>query len=452
MNLLLVVWDALRADRVGIYGAPRDTTPFLDQLASDGRWYPRFFSSANSTLPALASLFSGADPFAHGVFSRRGEMIRAGMFDLSGKLAAEGFRAGALDNLVRENSWLGRGFVDRMDLRRAGAIYNPTTEFVETTRAWLRENAGNDFFFYLRLCSTHTPYTAPRALQHRYYRGDPTTTNLGSLDGLRSDPVRKEQVLAWLEESGRTWPGASGDRVEDIEWVRAQYDACVRDGDDGLRAIYEELCQLGVAENTLIVVLGDHGESLGEHGITCDHHGLYDVTLRTPLVLHGPGVDIGRDNSITRTSEVAGLILESLGMAPPRSIARPGADETLRASESSWMFKHALRSPHWKYILSLAEDAWDGPGEELYDLVADPAEEYNLATALPLQARKMRRELEASVRREFEDAGLDEDPIAVLAREHNGRLFAPVAPRAGPGRVRQALRRLRSGRLLSGGA
>lgn len=452
MNLLLVVVDALRADRFGLHGSERDTTPFLDELAADGRWYPNFFTSANSTFPALASLFSGTSPFRHGVYSRRGERIRPGVFDLASVLRRAGYRAGALDNLVREHGWLGPGFRDRIDLRRPGAVYNETHEFVDATCDWLSSVGEEPFFFYVRLCSTHTPYKAPADLRGRYYRGDPTTTNVGSLDGLRRDPVRKRQVLRWLEEAGQAWPAASGTRIEDIDWVRAQYDACVRDADDGLRGIHEHLQKSGLADDTLTVVLGDHGESLGEHGITCDHHGLYDVSLRTPLVFHGPGVPPGCERGVARTADVAATILDLLDLrSDEHAIGRSllstprSPDDAVLTSEASWMFKHSLRTSQWKYILSLAEDAFGFPAEELYDLAADPGEKKNLAESLPLQARQLRHQLEAAVREECTAGGLEEDPVAQLAGENAGRLFAPVEPLAPASRVRRVLRRVGAG-------
>jgi arylsulfatase A-like enzyme len=154
---------------------------------------------------------------------------------------------------------------------------------------WLDCRRAEPFFLYLRYGDPHTPYAAPSPFAEMFYDGDPTMKNRGSLDEFYERPLKSYLIDDWLTPVARDLPGAQGSRIEDIEWCRAQYDAEVRFVDDGVAALLAHLEQRGLTENTTVIIVGDHGESLGEHGIYFEHHGLYDCTIRPPLIIRRPG-------------------------------------------------------------------------------------------------------------------------------------------------------------------
>jgi arylsulfatase A-like enzyme len=435
LNVVVLVADSLRADRLSCYGCPRPTSPGLDALAAAGACFLRFFTPATPTEPACTSLLTGQFPLTHGVVapSRRSRLSRRAPW-LPAILAAHGYATAILDDLAWSQHW-GRGFGTRLYRRTSDDEYLDGFAMNTMVRPWLTVQRGRPFFLYLRYGDTHTPYWPPARYRTLFYDGDPTTTNRGSLDAFYARPLKPYLVSRWLGPAARAWPGAAGGRIEDLEWCRAQYDAEVRALDDAIAELLDHLDALGVLENTLVVVLGDHGESLGEHGIFFEHHGLYDVTTRPPLILCAPGrVAAGRRvESIVMTPDLAPTVLELLGLPVParmegRSLAGLLAGRPLQAplrprrkvvaSEATWMCKWAYRTDEYKLIVAREPDLYGGPPVELYDLGADPAETVNLAESRPDVRDAVRREFEGWLRRRLAALGGLQDPVAAHGSMH----------------------------------
>jgi arylsulfatase A-like enzyme len=449
-NVVLLVADSLRADRLSCYGCPRPTSPRLDALASSGALFRRFFTPATPTEPACTSLLTGQYPLTHGIVapSRRCRLSRRSPW-LPEILAARGYATAMLDDLAWSQYW-GRGFGARLYRRTSENEYLDGFAMNAMARPWLTAQRGRRFFLYLRYGDTHTPYWPPARYRTLFYDGDPTTTNRGSLDSFYARPLKPYLVGGWLGPAGRTWPGAAGKRIEDLEWCRAQYDAEVRALDDAVAELLDHLDGLGVLERTLIAVLGDHGESLGEHGVFFEHHGLYDVTMRPPLILHAPGRIAGgqRVESVVMTPDLGPTILELLGVPVPagmegRSLAgtlagQPPSSERRRvvASEATWMCKWAYRTDEYKLIVAREPDLYGGPPVELYDLAADPEETVNLADTRPDVRDAMRAEFEGWLERRLAARGRRRDPVAAHGSMHR-KFLRPLPLRK---RVKRAVR------------
>lgn len=440
-NVVVLVADSLRADRLSCYGYPRPTSPRLDALAAGGACFLRFFTPATPTEPACTSLLTGQFPLTHGVVapSRRSRLSRGAPW-LPAILAAHGYATAILDDLAWSQHW-GRGFGARLYRRTSEDEYLDGFAMNGMARPWLTAERRRPFFLYLRYGDTHTPYWPPARYRTLFYDGDPTTANRGSLDAFYARPLKPYLVSRWLGPAARAWPGAAGERIEDLEWCRAQYDAEVRALDDAIAELLDHLDGLGVLENTLVVVLGDHGESLGEHGVFFEHHGLYDVTIRPPLILSAPGrVAPGRRiESIAMTPDLAPTILELLGLPVPTGRGSPGGPggmdgrslagllagrphaaprRTVVASESTWMCKWAYRTDEYKLIVAREPDLYGGPPVELYDLRADPAETVNLAESRPAARDAVRREFEGWLGRRLAARGGRKDPVAAHGSMH----------------------------------
>jgi arylsulfatase A-like enzyme len=209
----------------------------------------------------------------------------------------------------------------------------------------------------------------------------------------------------------------------DVGWCRAQYDAGVRTADTGVAELVAALERMGLKERTALIILGDHGESLGEHGIYFDHYGLYDEVLRPPLIIHWPGGPPAgrRIAALTQTQDLCPTVLQILGLPVPPGIEGrslipllEGSDDTvghrrLLACECNWGFRWAMRSERWKLIVSRAPDLLHPrPEIELYDIVRDPEERHNLVDSDQVQAAGHRAEFEAWLGRRLSHAT---DPV-----------------------------------------
>lgn len=447
-NVVIAVMDGMRADRLGLVRGGRSITPFLDGLAGSAAVFDNLAVNVPATRPSCASLLSGMFPLSHGLLARRGGRLSRATFSLPEALGARGYRTAAIDDLVARYGWFGRGFQARVNVRTRRQPYPDSGAVNARAIAWLREHAAGEhaaapFLLYLRYCETHTPYTPPARYRGLYYDGDPTVTNVGSLDRFYAHPINKNTVKDWLGGAAADWPGARRDRIEDVDWVRAQYDAGVRAADDAVAELAGELARLGVADRTALIVVGDHGESLGEHGIYFDHHGLYEPTLRAPLVVAWPGVTDGgrRVAELVQMPDLAPTVLDLLGAPVPAACEgkslRPllGGEGAWRryskvvSCEASWMFKWAYRVAGYKLIVARAPDIHGMPPMELYELASDPDELHDLARAQPEIAAGLRHELERWLARKLRAAGLDRDPVAELARRKNPALLRKLARR-----------------------
>jgi choline-sulfatase len=369
LNILLVTLDTTRADHLGAYGSARARTRHMDRLAAEGVRFDRAFSPAPITLPAHASILTGLYPFDHGV-RNNGNFYLADRYDtLATRLRARGYRTGAfVSSFILDRRYgLARGF-ETYDDRMEGA--QPQVLQLEAERrgdrtslallAWLDANARDasapPFFAWLHLYDPHEPYRPPPPFR----------------DAFADSP----------------------------------YDGEIAFDDAIVAAVLDRLGRLGLLDRTLVAIVGDHGESLGDHGEETHSMFVYDPALRVPFILWRPGLLPGgavvRDP--VRLTDVAPTLLELAG-APPlqvkdgRSLVplirgkAPGpsppvyAETLLPQLYMNWAPLRSVRDERWKLI--------EAPQAELYDVASDPAETHNRYLERPQAAQALRQQLAA---------------------------------------------------------
>jgi choline-sulfatase len=367
LSVVLVTLDTTRADRLGCYGDSSAKTRHLDQLAAEGTRFETVTAPAPITLPSHSSILTGLYPFEHGV-RNNGNFYLAPRYDtLATRLKARGYRTGAfVSSFILDRRYgLDRGF-DVYDDRMEGDFKQVVALQAErrgdrTALAldrWIDERAkepGAPFFAWLHLYDPHEPYRPPRPFR----------------DLFASDPYEGE-----------------------IAFV----DAIVASVLDRLRGA-------GLLDRTLVVLAGDHGESLGEHGESTHSMFVYEAALRVPLVFWRPGlVPAGKVvQDPVRLVDVAPTILDLVGApglpAPharslvPLLTGRQAAEPPPAYSETllpkfymNWAPLRAFREGRFKLI--------DAPRPELYDLAADPGESHNIYAEQPRKAAALREGLD----------------------------------------------------------
>jgi arylsulfatase A-like enzyme len=433
MNVVLLVVDSLRADRLSLYGYHRPTSPFMDALGRAEAWFPNFFTVATPTVPVCTSLLTGQFPLTHGVLMRKGGSdLAPGAPWLPELLQERGYATCAVDNLVTRKSWFARGFDAYLNLRVKGTEYLSAFEFNRGARPWIQANRNRPFFLYMRYGDPHTPYAPPPSYRHLFHPHQPRSGRR-TLRELFASPFRNYMLT---QCNPGEWPSPAGDGIADEEWCRSQYDAAVRASDDGIRELVDQLGRLGIADNTAIIILGDHGESLGEHGILFDHHGLYECTMRPPLIMRWPGVTagVGRVEPLTQTPDIPATIVTLLGIPRPAGMEgqcmvplleggggwRPRPQAV--ACESTWMFKWAWRKHGHKLIVAREPDLYGRPPVELYDLAADPEEQTDIAATRPEVRDELKGEFESWLAQRLRETGQAMDPVALLGRARRCRI------------------------------
>ena len=421
MNILLVLIDTLRADHLGCYGYPKPTSPNIDRVASEGMVFERAFSPGIPTQPAHTTLYTGRHPIAHNVVTHGGEEELSDRLPvLSELLQRAGYTTCAVDNLYDMKPWFARGYefyINAGQPRRSGLMVS-CEEVNRRAIRWLRTHMEEKFFLFVHYWDPHTPYIPPSRYRSSFYDGeDPCDPTNRSLDALDRQPLGRWWRETWFPEVAS--PDGAGDaEITDSAYIVALYDGEVRYADEGVGALLDALEETGISEETLVVITSDHGESLTEHDILFEHHGLYDCTIRVPLIIRGLGRHRGvRIQRMVQLTDLTRTILELAGAEFPEGLEgrnlNAGGNGVIVAEECTWQAKWALRSEEYKFILARAPDLHGAPMRELYDLREDPEELRNLAEEKPQLARVLEEELEAWICRRIEAHGLAGDPLQI---------------------------------------
>jgi len=384
LNVLLVSLDTTRADRLGCYGYEKDTSPHIDALAEDGILFTNAVAPAALTNVTHASLFTGRNPFNHGVrflLDARMSVLADDQLTLAEVLRAEGWQTGAVVSAAAASSNFGlnQGF-DLFDesFVEGDGHQRPGNSTLAVASEWL-ESASEPFLLWTHFFDPHDP-----------------------------------KILPPLEICDRFKP----ERVDNVLLNRiALYDAEVYFMDQMIGQLLERLDGLGLRERTIVVVVADHGESHGEHD-WWGHGVIYQQQIRVPLIIRLPGGPSGlRVDQLVRTIDVAPTLLSWLDVDPLRLphvdgvdlsqvvSGNPASAPTSAYSEAVNMQVYSLHGKKWLKTdkqYALTTDRWKfiyhqlRPAEsELFDLLTDPDEEINLhGTGLPIEeelARELRR-------------------------------------------------------------
>lgn len=355
-NVILISIDTCRADHLGCYGFDKPTTPNLDALAEEGIRFDNVLATAPLTLPAHCSMLTGTIPPAHGVHHNLDYRLDGSNVTLAELLQKAGFRTGGIIGAFVLDAQFGldQGF-DHYDDDFGTSI---TTSNVDerlgaegSQRAidWITRHKDERFFLFLHYFDPHFAYEPPEPFASRF-AGDPYAGEI------------------------------------------AYTDACIG-------RVIEKLKELGLYESTAIVVVGDHGEMLGEHGEPDHSFFIYESAVKVPLITRVPGLTDSRVvGGIAGIVDIVPTICDLLSVEIPHEIQgrslcplmtgreEPDAARTLYCESLTPTIYGGnsllgVVSSNWKYIQTTRP--------ELYDLEADPQEQNNLVTVEAYRAQDM---------------------------------------------------------------
>lgn len=419
-NVVLIAVDSLRADHLGCYGYKYPTSPNIDRIASGGALFEKFFCAGIPTQPSFTTVYTGQHPLTHGIVSHGGAAeLRSETPILPQMFLRQGYTTCALDNLMRERLWFGRGYEYYIDpsQRRVLSLGVTCEELNARAVPWIREHADEPFFFFIHYWDPHTPYTPPDRFRGLFYDGNPTDRSNRSLDAFWKHPFGELARDTWL----RTKNGL----VTDANFVTSLYDQEIRHVDEGVGELVQAIDDLGIAEDTIVAIIGDHGESMTEHGIFYEHHGLYDTTVHIPLILRCPGrIPAGvRRHNLLQHHDLAPTLLDAASVPIPPSVEGRSfwgvvledlpeqGREAIITAECTLQAKWSIRTSKFKFILSRETDFYGTRPRELYDLQLDPEEKTNLIDEQPLVAREMEQQLETWIADRLAVLGRPRDPL-----------------------------------------
>ena len=411
-NVIVVSLDTLRADHVGCYGYKRDTTPNLDRFAGECVVFDTTIAPSTFTPASHASVFTGLHPAVHEAgMQSRGYRLKAQWTTLAEILRAKGYLTAAFTEgvAIRAAMGLSQGFDLYSDgpAPRQQRLGVAEETFAKAT-SWLERYGRLPFFLFVHTYEIHEPYGAV----------PPWTTKF-------ADPAYAGSAGARLAEAK-----TEADRKHTVDL----YDASIAFTDHHLGQFLGRVRQLGLLDNTVVVVFSDHGEEFWEHGAAGHLTHLYDETLRVPLLIRLPGADPPRKRIEQQVclTDVFATLLDLVKETPPRQCAshdllglldpkRHGGEYprkavvsqlskrdvpvTLRSGILTDWTTRSIRTNREKFIAS--DCAWvldtvragRNPAEagepvrqeELYDLGLDPGEKNNLIEKRPERTAHLRK-------------------------------------------------------------
>jgi len=292
-NVILIVMDTVRADHLSAYGYERETSPFLEQLANEGVLFENAIAPSSNSLPSHASIFTGQYVNEHGIdWSNPMGYKKFVAAVLPEELEALGYRTGGFSaNLywVTRGYGFDRGFIHFEDYNQTieSAVFSPfygrlferfvlrplgsngaltrrwADEINDSVIAWLDKDLERPFFIFINYIDAHEPYVPPQPFRSKF-------SNQPSPGGILDCDIGK---------CDRTLTQA--DRQSEMD----AYDGAIAFLDEQIQQLFSGLERLGKLDNTLVMIVSDHGEGFNEHGMYLHQHSLYREAIRVPLIL-----------------------------------------------------------------------------------------------------------------------------------------------------------------------
>lgn len=456
-NVLFVVWDTVRADRLSLYGHDRPTTPHLDEWARQARVFDDCVTVASTTAPSHLSMFTGVHSVRHQVTNET-RHVSDDYIMLAEILSSAGYATYAFSenphisstyNMLQgfdqaEHPWDPQHSDEALRIalekvapedrspelrRRLAQQRNRQVKWVgelaqKAVENWLaRQDPEQPFLVFLNYMEAHHPLVPPRKYRAQIMAAEDVEA---SYRISRTNPDIYRYIFGMQEFTSK-----------ELELIHGIYDAAIRELDEHFNNLLNYLRETGRLENTIVVLVGDHGENLGEHHLMDHYFSVHETLMRIPLVLYYPSaVPAGREARPVTNMDIFPTLLELIGLDPPVETAavsllhpratrpRLGDWRAMRTAIPGYMRRYpefdprpwlrslmAFYSPDGRYKLVAATDR----RYELYDLTADPAELNNLIHAHPQRAQQMLAALKAHLDTlpRFETSAEPEEPSPV---------------------------------------
>ncbi len=373
-NIILILQDTQRMDRLGCYGYERATSPNIDRLAARGTLYEESYATSSWTWPSTASVLSGLLSPSHGVLDGSSCYLARSVAILPESLQQNGYTTVSFSGspLIVPDKNFDQGF-EIFDGNAAS--FRRSDLLMPTALDWIRMNAGTRFFMYLHLVDTHEPHRPlPEAVE--MFMGERPEGLTDKSFGEYTWELRKGRAM---NKDGE-WDSTLVAPPEHQEHLSDLYDACVYSGDHYVGRLLDLVEELGLEGETVIAFTSDHGEEFFEHGMLEHSHSLFGELVRVPLILAGPGVPSGVRSQIPVSNRNIAPTLAGIG-----GVRIPGLDDGLNLADPAGLERkpvffstnfgwwnnwyrtplHGVRQDDW--ILHWAPEAGDWGAEEPED-------------------------------------------------------------------------------------
>ena len=417
MNVLFIVPDALRAANLGCCGYPKKTSPYIDKLASEGVLFKNAVSTASHTMPAIVSMFTGLDPITHGV---------SGPIPYNAWIKQKLWKQWKQPfEILKENGYITAGCDKWM---YEGLKYD--IEIKDLKNA-IEEYKNEKFFLWWAPYQTHLPYNPKPPYDTMFMPEEISSSTKEKLKIVKSTMIiHKPGLLSKFEQQqadgileSSTHPRSAGSMTfleEDKTAIMALYDGEVRSQDEEIEGYVKKLEDLGLLDDTIVVLTSDHGEEIGERGSvghsSCSLTGtLYEEVIRVPLIIRYPkAIPQGKviDSQVSLI-DVMPTLFDIMGFEMPKETEGHSLvplikekpvnfkeEAYLETSPCGWQALrgderkvYAVRTPERKFVYNYEPNNKDKCIYELYNLKKDPGEKHNLINDMPDVANQFKDKL-----------------------------------------------------------
>lgn len=420
-NVLIYTSDTLRADHASVYGYSRDTTPFLKKLGASGIVFEDCQAQATWTKASIASLMTSLYSFTHGIM-RDSDTIPPGAATLAEQLRKAGYVTASIVStpFVGRATGLERGFDYLLEYPVVLREHNQQTERDTDSEAlnrvvfpWLDAHRAEPFFLYAHATDPHAPYNPPPSFESRFANPAETPAFHRAYASLHGQHQYGGGAVASPEIARKA--GLDPDRF--IHQAIDRYDGEILHNDHSIELLTEKLKQLGVLQNTLVIVLSDHGEEFWDHGWTGHGQSVYQELTHTMLLMSNPLLfkTPRRVSEPVQLIDVMPTVLDVLNLKAPtivegqsllplargQSFQRRGLvmasrfaavkPEGLVPENATDSF--AIIDSKWKFIFRNKAARSGIPRVELYDRRADREERHDISAQHPEQVEQKMTQL-----------------------------------------------------------
>jgi choline-sulfatase len=416
-NILIYTIDTLRADHSSLYGYARNTTPFLKKLGASGVVFEDCQAQSTWTKTSIASLMTSLYSFTHGIVSDA-DTIPSGASTLAEQLRAAGYVTASIVSspFVGRATGLQRGFDYLLEYPVVARQVSPQTDRGTDSAAlnkvvfpWLDLHRDEPFFLYAHATDPHAPYEPPPPFEAMFANPADTATFNREYSSFRTNHENGGGVVISPAICGKAGIDPNGF----IRQAAARYDGEISHNDHSLELLVSKLKQLGVLENTLIIVVSDHGEEFWDHGWTAHGHTVYQELTHTLLVMWNPALfpTPRRIREPVQLIDVMPTVLDLLGLKTPPVVE----GESLAPLTRGQIFKRrglvvasrfaavrkeglvpenavddfAIMDGRWKFIYRNKAAKAGVKKVELYDRVSDRCERYDISAQHPAEVEAM---------------------------------------------------------------
>lgn len=462
MRILYLDIDTLRPDHLSCYGYHRETSPNIDMVAREGIRFERFYASDTPCMPSRAALFTGRFGIHNGIVNHGFTSSDLKVFEplrffnnrmspltqLVTLLRRLGYYTVSVSPFGERHSawWYYDGFREMYNSGKGGM--ETADEVIPLALKWLEENGKNDnWFLHVNIWDPHTPYRTPVEYGNPFEDSPPPSW-------MTEDIIKRHRAMYgphsartthdfrdMPEEFFQRYPRLprSIESLDDYKrWIDG-YDTGIHYADYWSGKIFDLLKNLGVWEDTLVIISSDHGENQGELNVYGDHQLADEITHRIPLIIKGPGICKGVDKELHYNIDLSATILDLLGgwdsipemwdaisfaqtLKDGRTCGRP----YLVLSHCVWSIQRSVRFKNWLLI-----ETYDDGCKEilkptmLFDIEKDPHELVDLSEVRPEIVQEGRALLNEWLKENMAKSLFDEDPL-ISTLHNSGPYHIPI--------------------------